>query len=833
VQAGHADGAGEALHGLVAAPLPIDPLLPEVAAELARAPSLVLEAPPGAGKTTRVPPALDAAGVCAGKQIWVCEPRRLAARLAARRVAAERAETVGQTVGYQVRFDSQVSAATRIVFATPGVLVRRLIAEPTLVGVGAIVLDEFHERQLEVDLVLALARRLQRGARPDLKLLVMSATLDAAPIADFLEARRLHAEGRQFDVAIEHLERPPGELASEVARAAARLCREGPSGDILVFLPGAKEIDRAARACEPVAREHGRMLARLHGALPPEEQDLAIAKAARPKIILSTNVAETSITIEGVVAVVDSGLARVAGQAAWSGLPLLRVAKVSRAQAAQRAGRAGRTGPGRCIRLYPKHDHDSRPAQETPEIARADLTDAVLVLMGAGIADPRSLEWLTPPPATAVENALALLTRLHAVDDAHRLTELGRELARFPLHPRLARLVVEADRRGVAEAGCTLAALLSERLPERAGKEVAGRSDALAWLEGADRGPITRATRQLTRLCQARTAAPKDEEAALLLALLCAFPDRVARRRARGRRELVLCSGEGALLAPWSVVHQDDLLVAIDAEERREPGRAGAQITVRAASAIEPEWLVALLPERLREQAEVVWDAAGERVARVHRLYYDALVLEERQLPAAGDPEAARLLAERALAVGAQRFCAEGALSRLRARIEVVARLRPGGIAPPDDAAIAEALRALCEGRASFAELRTADLCQALRARLGAPAALLDRLAPERVVVAGGRPLAVGYVRGQPPSLAIRLQDLFGAREGPKIGDGALPLVLHLLAPNQRPVQVTTDLAGFWQRHYPAIRQQLMRRYPKHAWPEDPLAARPSRPRRS
>ncbi|HEY6006003.1 MAG TPA: helicase-related protein, partial [Anaeromyxobacter sp.] len=427
-------------------PLPIDPLLPEAVAALRETPSLVVEAPPGAGKTTRVPRALLEAGLGGAGEIAVLEPRRLAARLAARRVAEEMGERPGETVGWQVRFEEVAGPRTRIRYVTEGLLTRRLVAEPLLPGVGAVVLDEIHERHLQGDLALALLRRLQRTARPDLKLVVMSATLDAGPIARYLGARSLRSEGRRFDVAVEYLSpeeaaRPDVRLEELVSRAVKRLHREGVEGDVLAFLPGAAEIRRAREALAGFAEASGVDVLPLHGDLPPEEQDRAVRPGRRRKVILSTNVAETSVTIEGVVAVVDSGLARVASHSPWSGLPTLEVRKISRASAAQRAGRAGRTRPGRALRLYTRSDHDGRPEFDVPEVLREDMSETLLALSALGL---EGFEWLEPPPAAAMEAARTLLGRLGALDAAGSLTELGRLMLRVPAHPRQARLVAEA-----------------------------------------------------------------------------------------------------------------------------------------------------------------------------------------------------------------------------------------------------------------------------------------------------------------------------------------------------------------------------------------------------
>jgi ATP-dependent helicase HrpB len=855
-------------------PLPIDAVLPEIVAALRDAPAVVVEAPPGAGKTTRVPLALHTAGLAGGREVVVLEPRRLAARLAARRVADELGERPGETVGYQVRFDEVAGPRTRIRYVTEGLLTRRLLSDPALAGVGAVILDEFHERHLQGDLALAFLRRLQRTRRPDLKLVAMSATLDAAPVAGFLGATRIRSEGRRFDVVVEYLgaeeaARPDVRLDDLVARAVRRLHRDGLDGDVLVFLPGAAEIRRARDALGAWASGAGVDLLPLHGDLPPDEQDRAVRPGPRRKVILSTNVAETSVTIEGVVAVVDSGLARVASHSPWSGLPTLEVKRVSRASAAQRAGRAGRTRPGRAVRLYTRHDHDARPEFDVPEVLREDLSETLLAL--AGLDAGEGFAWFEAPPAPALDAARTLLVRLGGVDARGRLTPRGRRMLTLPVHPRLARLVLEAADRGAPEEGALVAALLAERdLRDRRALDgtalpPTGPSDALelahAFEEaraarfdpdrlrrmGVNPGAaqaVERSRRQLAALARraagagasaaARGPGPEARDAALLAATLAAYPDRVGRRRAPGSDDIVLVGGGSARLDAASVVREAPLLVAVDAEERRgdrrAPGAArGGEVRVRIASAVTQELLLDLFPDALRYEEAVSWNAAAERVEATERLVYEDLVLEETRA-ARPDPEqvAARLAAE-ALAAGARAFAPEGALDRLLSRIAFAAANAPeAGLAPPTEADLEAALRDAAQGRRTFAELREADLPGALLARLDPRArAALERLAPERVTLPGGRGARIGYEAGKPPWVESRLQDFFGMAQGPAVAAGRVPLVLHLLAPNGRAVQVTTDLAGFWDRHYPAIRRELSRRYPRHAWPEDPRTATP------
>jgi ATP-dependent helicase HrpB len=766
----------------------------------------VLEAPPGAGKTTRVPAALLDLGP---REVLVLEPRRLAARLAARFVAGERGERVGETVGYQVRFEEVSGPRTRLRFLTEGVLTRRLLSDPGLERIGCVVLDEFHERHLEGDLALALLRRLQRTVRPDLKLVVMSATLDAAPVAAYLgDARVLRSEGRQYPLEIEYTPHSALPLEEQVAAA---LGRPGslPHGDhILVFLPGAAEIRRAQNACSAIARRNRWELLPLHGDQSPAEQDRAVAPSHQTKIILSTNVAESSITIDGVSAVIDSGLARVAGHSPWSGLPTLQVARISQASANQRAGRAGRTGPGRAIRLYPQEDFARRPAHDDPQILREDLAPTVLLLqaMGIRLAD---LEWLNAPPPAAMEHAEDLLRQLGAKG------EIARDMARYPLHPRLSRLIVEACRHGVERDGCIAAGLLSagERLPDRI--DHATRSDLLVLAEREWSPRAAQVIRQLTSVARPSRAARNED--ALLISVLTAFPDRVARRRSGA--ELQLANGGAAQLAANSTVTESELLVAVEAEDRKDQKAP----LVRLASAIEPEWLLDLFPDRLREASQLEWNRTAERVEAVSSLMFDAIAIETRRTTPDAE-SAGAMLAHKALEAGLARFADPEELDAHLCRVEFAAQ--HAAIARPDPEA---ALRWLATGMRSFAELETVTrdggLVRALEQQLGPQGRrLLDEAAPARMRLARGREVKVHYEAGQPPWIASRLQDFFGMRETPTIARGAVPLVVRLLAPSQRPVQTTTDLAGFWQRLYPQLRKELGRRYPKHSWPENPLA---------
>jgi ATP-dependent helicase HrpB len=770
--------------------LPVDTILPEMIVSLKRSPNLVIEAPPGAGKTTRVPPAL--LEIVSG-EVVVLEPRRIAARLAARRVAWEMGEPVGQTAGYQVRFEEAVSSRTRVRFVTEGVLTRRLLSDRTLKGVGAVVLDEFHERHLETDLALALLKRLQR-TRPDLRIIVMSATLDTGQVAEYLGGCPvLRSEGRLFEVSIRHLPYSPKSLEAQLTDALELLIAEEPSGDVLAFLPGAAEIRRAMRESQAVARRADLLVLPLHGDLSPAEQDRAIMPAEQRKVILATNVAESSVTVEGVNAVIDSGLARIATYSQWTGLPTLHVGRVSKASATQRAGRAGRTGPGRVLRLYGVEDYQRRPEHDAPEIARSDLSQLCLALRAMQISD---LTWLDAPPEAAWQSAEALLDRLGATE------ERVLQLARYPLHPRLSRILIAAMERGVGEDGCVAAALLGSGARTE-------KNDLLAAMDSNHdyRDQDYRIRQQVEQL--RRIARPgrqmEHNDNALLMSVLAGFPDRVARRRA-GSQVLLSTGGSAEVVCDPP---QYEFMVAVDAEDRKDKPLPLIRMTAR----IEPEWLIELFPDHVREKSGVEWNRTGERVEAVSALLYDELVIQESRGAVPEAEAAAEMLAQKALEAGIDRFVDREAVD------EFVARVEFAGFAPPD---IPQALKGLCLGLRSFGELKNAaaNLVSLLEQTM--VARRLEQIAPARIRLPNGRQTKVHYEAGKPPWIASRLQDFFGMRETPRIGPEQRPVVVHLLAPNQRAVQTTSDLAGFWERLYPQVRRELMRRYPRHSWPERP-----------
>lgn len=849
------------LNSLPLEPLPIDSQLPAIIASLNERGALVITAPPGAGKTTRIPRAIHDAGLAGNGEILVLQPRRLATLLAAARVAAELGESPGGTVGFTIRFDAAGGPATRIRFVTEGILSRRLIQDPTLHGVSVVILDEFHERHIATDLALALLGLLRRRARPDMKIIAMSATMDPAAVAAFLDnAPVITCEGSRFHVDVEYeakaSDRP---LHEKVAAALSRLHREGLDGDVLVFLPGAAEIRQSAEVLRPLADREGLAILPLHGDLPPAQQGLAVEPSEKRKIILATNVAETSVTVPGISAVVDSGLARVVVHSSWTGIPSLRLVKISRASAEQRAGRAGRTRRGRVMRLYTRADFESRPERDLPEIKRSDLAETLLTIHGAGVAEPRKFPWFEAPPEAALDAAENLLGMLGALDQAGRITDRGHAMLRFPVHPRLARLIIEGERLHVAEDAGRLAALLSERdirLRARSSIGAPGRkqrigqigsSDALELLDSFDEAEkarfdarrllaagldpnsverVRRASQQISRLLARQRRKEENHDQALeslQISILSAFPDRVANRRDRGSRDLVLSVGGAARLSESSVVHEAPLLVAVDVEERRDQAarKPGSEALVRIASAIEPEWLAALFPDRIKQEVELHWNARAARVDESRRTYYDLIVLEEIVQPAQPSAEVADLLAEAALSRNLTCFPDRSGIAELQIRLSILAHHFPQDRVPVlDQPALQQITRDICDRKRSFAELSRISLADHFLARLtDRQKDLLRRQVPDTIPLGSRRNMKVHYEEGTPPWVESRLQDFFRVKSTPTICGGRIALTVRLLAPNGRPVQITQDLAGFWQRHYPAVRRELQRRYPRHAWP--------------
>jgi ATP-dependent helicase HrpB len=788
--------------------LPVDAVLPDVLRELTRRGRLVFTAEPGAGKTTRLPPFLASHRGDAG-QVLVLEPRRLAARLSAERVAAEGGFELGREVGFVTKIERRVSAESKLVFLTEGILARRLVKDRTLRGVGTVILDEFHERHVSTDLALALLLRLQRTERPDLHIVVMSATVDAASLAALIDAPHLHCPGRAFPVTLDYLADPEGRpLESLVASGLFETAKLPGRRDILVFLPGMREIRRAMSHCERLAAQHDLAFFALAGSLPPRDQNLALAPAPRRKVIFSTNVAETSLTIPGVGHVLDSGLANVASHSVFSGLPTLRTEKIAQAAATQRAGRAGRTEAGSALRLYSRADLERRPAFETPELLRADLADTMLLLAAAGVTDPRELVLLDPPERAAVDAARALLERLGAIDASGALCDLGRRMSELPYHPRLARAILEGGRLGALREVTAIADVLSDRGVDAP----------------RDAGRLSSVTSDLVELVPPHLQPADDRD--VRFAFLAGFPDRVGRLKQNPttrQREIVFAEGGNALVSDQSRVREVDLCIAVAAREQIAGGQK--RTVVDALSAVEPDWLLELDLERVVEESSLeIGDGIG-RVVEVQSLRWGKLALTSSRRVVEDatrcGPVLAQALWERGLSLEAK-----DALATLEVRLALAKQhgLLTGVDAPDARALLTRAASTVT----SMEELQALDLGRLAEEALPREArSALARHLPERLELPSGRSAPISYRPGQAPAVASRLQDFFGMTRGPSLASGRVPLVLELLAPNQRAVQITSDLEGFWKNHYPTLAKELRRRYPKHAWPDDPRTATP------
>ncbi len=766
-------------------PLPIDAHVGAVREALAAARAAVVVAPAGSGKTTRIPPALASDG-----PVFLLQPRRVAARSIARRIAQERGLALGEDVGWQVRFERRCGPRTRLLVATEGVLTRRLQSDPLLEGFRTIVLDEFHERSLHADLALAFARQAWR-LRQDLRLLVMSATLDAGPVSRFLDGCPVvQVAGRPHPVEVRY------EPGTSVA-AAVRSRLAGPGGHVLCFLPGAPEI-RQVQA-ELRGQTGAALVLPLHGTLTADEQDQALAPASVRKVILATNLAETSLTVDGVTDVIDSGLHKVLRYDPSRGLDRLELERIPADAAEQRAGRAGRTGPGRVLRLWDARDK-LRERRE-PEIERVDLAGPALTVLASG-ADPGRFEWFEPPPGERLAAGLRLLERLGALA-AGRLTPLGQSMQKLPLHPRLARVLVATG--GTARAAAACAVLAEGWRPRCAGDPPTTDSDLLSAADRIRGAPeaVRRAARELGELARgtdtdAGGVAGGDEP--LLRAFLAGFPDRVARRREPGSSRLLLASGEGAILGRESGVRRGELLLALEVTGG-VAGSAGEPI-VRAASHVEREWLGGVTKRTTHR-----YDEKAGTVRAFSQTFYDRMLLEERSIPPV--PEVAcGLLAE--------------ALARrdLGPAVRTLSqRLRLAGLRVD----LRSLLELACQGRTRLPPLDAPGdwLDPATRSRL-------DRLAPTRLRLPSGRTASLDYREDGSVVAAAKLQELFGLAETPRIGPAQVPVVFELLAPSGRAVQTTRDLRSFWQKTYPQVRKELRGRYPKHPWPEDPWSAKPT-----
>jgi ATP-dependent helicase HrpB len=827
--------------------LPVVDALPALRAALGYPGTAVLQAPPGAGKTTVVPLELLHEPWLKDRKIVMLEPRRLAARAAARRMAGTLGEPVGRTVGYRVRMDTRVSAATRIEVVTEGVLTRMRQDDPALEGIGLVIFDEFHERSLHADLGLALAIESRTALQPDLRILVMSATLDGTAVARLLDgAPCVTSDGRLFPIETRYRPRPADQRFDAAVASLVREAIADEAGDILVFLPGAGEINRVATLIEP-SLPSGTRVFRLHGMLPAEEQDAAIAPSPSGwrKVVLATSIAETSLTIDGVRVVVDGGLMRVPRFSPRTGMTRLETVRVTRASSDQRRGRAGRTAPGVCYRLWAAHEDHGLIPYNAPEILAADLAPLALDLAAAGVHDPSELAWLDLPPAAAYAQARELLTLLGALDVRGHLTDHGRRMANLPLHPRLAHMALEAKRLGHQALAADLAALLSERDIARRGPPTGDRSqlpdvdvrlrlDALTTGRTAagfevDHGALRRVRSEAAEWRRRLGVRGKDriepDAAGLLLAL--AYPDRIAQRRAGESGRFLLRNGRGATLPPDQPLAREDFLVAAELDD------TGSESRILLAAPLARTDIEHLSSHAIATSEEVTWDSESKTVAARRTRRFGAIVLEQSSLP---NPDPA--LIQRALIDGIR---ADGLVvlpwsdraGRIRERLAFLHRLDPVW---PDvsDAALLNQLESwlgpALAGVRRKGDLDRLDLAEALLAMLPwTQRARIDELAPERITVPSGSAIAIDYGDPGAPVLAVRLQEVFGLKETPRVGGGRVPLTLHLLSPAYRPVQVTRDLASFWASGYFDVRKDLRGRYPRHHWPDDPLTAAPVR----
>jgi ATP-dependent helicase HrpB len=811
-------------------PLPIDAVLDDLSRTLEAHHAAVLVAPPGAGKTTRVPLALLDAPWAKGKKIIVLEPRRIAARASADRMAKSLGERAGETVGYRVRFGSKISRATRIEVVTEGIFTRQILDDPELSGIAAVLFDEFHERSLDADMGLALARDAQLGLREDLRILVMSATLDGARVAKLLgEAPVVESEGRAFPVETRYLGRKAdAPIERQMADAIASALRAD-AGSVLAFLPGAAEIRRTQNFLAERIHDSSIEIVPLFGALDAAVQDRAISPAPKGtrKVVLATSIAETSLTIEGVRIVVDSGLARVPRYEPDIGLTRLETVRVSRAAADQRRGRAGRTEPGVCYRLWDEPQTASLAPYTQPEILSADLSSLVLDLAQWGVADPAALSFLDPPPQPAWKEAKSLLSELNALDGDGRITAEGKSLRALALPPRLARMIVDSHRAGEGEAAAEIAAIITERGLGGDSVDLEHRRDQFR----RDRSPRAASARDLARrwasqVAASEKAATAEGDLSTGLMLAYAFPDRVARNRGNG--SFVLANGRGAAVDQTSSLARTPYIAVGEMTGTAASGR------ILLAAQISQDEIERHFAEHIESVEEISFDRGAMALRARRKRALHAITLSEATLAVSPSGDTARIFADGLIAAGLDRLPWSKVAKQWRDRVMFLRRAE-GDSWPDlsDDGLIARRddwLVPALYDKIALKDISAGDLSDALMALLPwEMRARLDREAPTHFEAPTGSVLAIDYEAEQGPTIAVRLQELFGLNTHPSIAAGKVPLVLELLSPAQRPVQVTRDLPGFWRGSYSAVRSDLRGRYPRHPWPEDPANALPTR----
>ena len=821
---------------------------------------LILSAPTGSGKSTQVPQMLLKHGLAGQGQIVVLQPRRLATRLLAARVASELGVKLGEEVGYQIRFENVTSARTKIRFVTEGVLLRQMIDDPSLRGVSAILFDEFHERHLYGDITLARALDQQEKLRPDLLLVVMSATLNAGDLEKYLApCATLASAGRTFPVDIEYLPHrlglnppPVWDLAAE---EFARFVNQGGQGDVLVFMPGGFEISQTIEAIRHRSEGKGYLVLPLHGELQPKDQDAAVARYDQPKVVVATNVAETSITIDGVRLVIDSGLARIARYDSNRGINTLLIEKISQANADQRTGRAGRTAPGVCVRLWSRPEHDERAPHEMPEIRRLDLSEVVLTLKAADVTDLRKFRWLEKPDEISLTHAEELLTDLGALDHTGQITPIGRKMLAFPLHPRYARMLLAAQEYQCVHQACLIAALTQGRdlLIRNAGREVdAAREDLFGDKAGSDFWVLMRAwnyaannqfridvcrklgihavtARQVGPLLEQFLRIAKDEgldtrpqvvkDEAVQKCILIGFSDRVGRRLDQGTLRCELVHGRRGVLARESKVQHNPLFVV--AEIREVEGRDREVNTILSlATAIEADWLRELYPDDIKSEVHVEFDAQQKRVLAAELLRFRDLALAAKRIDPPPADAAAQLLANEVIAGRLLLPNWDHSVEQWLARLDLLCRQCPDlqlpAVTEDDKKSVIEQI---CHGAVSYKDIKEREVKPVVMSWLShAQRELLDKHAPERLTLPNGRTPKVSYEPGRAPYISLRIQELYDVNQTPKIALGRVPVTVHILTPGMKPIQVTQDLANFWREHYPKIKSELARKYPKHLW---------------